>query len=85
MKISFIILADDGGGGPQSTKDIIFSLELHNIQSELYTFRKNKGFSGLLKDIYDLFFYFPISVTWYLEPLLLHLLMKQNCGQKHKA
>ncbi|MDH2171774.1 glycosyltransferase [Acinetobacter johnsonii] len=58
MKISFIILADDGGGGPQSTKDIIFSLELHNIQSELYTFRKNKGFSGLLKDIYDLFFYF---------------------------
>lgn len=60
MNLIFIILADDGGGGPQSTKDIIKSLKYNNVDSDYYVFRKNEGLSGLLKDIFLLYRYIKL-------------------------
>ncbi|MEQ1274401.1 glycosyltransferase [Acinetobacter ursingii] len=57
MSVSFIILADDGGGGPQSTKDIISSLELYQVNANYYVFRKNSGIIGLFVDVYNLLKY----------------------------
>lgn len=57
MKILFIILSNDGGGGPQSTKDIVFSLATSSIEAETYIFRKNSGLLGFVKDLYLMYFF----------------------------
>lgn len=57
MKISFVILAEDGGGGPQSTKDIIHSLDLNGIKSNYYIFKCKKGIFGLMYDCWNFLLY----------------------------
>lgn len=60
--ISFVIAGFDGGGGPQSSKDIMDSLSSVGIKSELYPFKQTicrpsgrvSRFVGILRSIFFL-------------------------------
>lgn len=56
MKVIFIIKELDGGGGPQSTFDIMDSISIYKIESESYIFDRKKGnkywaFFGFLRNL----------------------------------